>query len=759
MKPFGPLLLVLAVLASAASGQDAPPAPVPIELPKIDIDGSVDDLLAQLSLEDKAGQMTQLTIGALSRAAATAQDPDGHRIDEEKLRHALVEKGLGSIINMDGAAFSAKHWQTLITTIQEIATAETAHKIPVLYGIDHVHGANYIHEATLFPHATGLAATRNLELAEMAAAVCARETRAVGIPWTFAPVLDVGRQPLWSRFYSTFGEDVHLCSAFGEAMVRGLQGSGISAPDRVAACGKHFIGYSFPFSGRDRTQVLVPERYLREYFLPPFWDAIDNTGLKTIMVNSSEINGIPVHANHSILTKLLRGQIGFEGVVVSDWEDIKKLHDYHRVAPTMKEAVRLAVDAGIDLCMVPYDFSFTDLLVELVNEGAIREEVLDESVRRILRLKYELGLFEDPFPAADAVEIIGNVEAGELSLRAARESLVLLKNDGALPIGPETRILLTGPGCDLRSPLHGPWSYTWQGRDEEAYPRSIPTLLHAFQAAHGRENVRFVPGTTYDGIIDLERAANAAHAADVIVCVLAEEPGAEQAGNIDDLALPAAQARLVRAVSFGKPLVLVLLGNRPRIITESDSLANAVLWAGYPGPKGGQAVYEALRGIFNPSGKLPFTYPRAPHNLVAYDHKFSDTADRHFGFNGFNPLYEFGHGLSYTTFESGNLVVPVTELTLADTLEFSIDVANTGAREGSETVEVFVRDLYASITPPVKRLRDFRKITLAPGESRTLTFRIPVSDLSFHNQQNMPVVEPGEFELQVAGQSAKFTVL
>lgn len=755
-----PLLLCALLLPGRA--QDQVPLPdLPFEPPAVDatpLIPFVEELLPKLSLEDKAGQMTQLALSALSKAPSTPIDPDAHVIDEEKLRHAIVDRRLGSILNVHGSAFSAKYWQVLITKIQRLATEQTAHGIPVIYGINSVHGANCIHEATLFPHSLGLAASRNPELVTRCAAASARETRAVGIPWSFSPVLDVARQPLWSRFVETFGEDVHLCTVLGDAAVRGLQGGDIAASDRVAACGKHFLGYGFPFSGHDRTQTLVPERYLREYFLPPFWGAIDNARLRTLMVNSGEINGIPVHANHSILTKLLRGQMGFEGVVVTDWKDVSKLHEYHRVAPTLKEAVRVAVEAGIDMCMAPGDYHFTDHLIDLVREGAIPEERLDQSVRRILNLKFELGLFDNPYPEEEAVGVIGDIEAGELSLEAARESLVLLQNDGVLPFDREARLLLTGPGCHSRAALHGAWSYTWQGDDEAAYPRGIPTILAAFSEAHGRDNVAYVPGTTYDEVIDLDRAARAAHSADIIVCVLAEKPGSEQPANINDLALPDAQQRLVRELSFGKPLVLVLLENRPRIITEAASLANAVLWAGHPGPRGGRAIHEVLVGEINPSGKLPFTYPRFPHKLITYDHKLSDTADGANGYTGFNPLYEFGHGLGYATIEYANLKIEKATLTPFESLQLTVDVRNTGDRPGAETVHVFVRDLYASISPPVKRLRAFRKIPIAPGESRTVAFEIPVGDLGFHDRSNEQVVEPGAFEVCVGDLREGFTV-
>ncbi|MDA0765618.1 MAG: glycoside hydrolase family 3 C-terminal domain-containing protein, partial [Verrucomicrobia bacterium] len=393
-----------------------------------------------------------------------------------------------------------------------------------------------------------------------------------------------------------------------------------SADTRVPTAGKHFLAYSMPLSGHDRSQVMIPDRYLREYFLPPFWNAMEKAHLKSLMVNSGEINGIPVHASYPILTRLLRDQMAFDGVLVSDWADIEKLHTVHRVAPDMREAVRMAIDAGIDMAMVPLDYQFTDHLVAMVKEGIILEERLDESVRRILRLKQELGLFENPYPAESALTVFGTEEAAALSLKAARQSLVLLKNDNVLPVAADTTILLTGPGCTSLPALHGAWSYTWQGADPAAYPQHLPDLLTAFNEAHGRDNVLYASVTTYDTVLDLDRAVRAAQRADLIVCVLAEKPATEQPGDINDLALPAAQTELVKALSFGKPLVVILLESRPRLITEIDSLANAVIFASHPGPFGGAALHDLLTGAINPSGKLPFTYPRDPHAILPYDH-------------------------------------------------------------------------------------------------------------------------------------------
>ena len=732
----------------------AVPAPVTAQ---DEIDDAITALLAGMSLEEKAGQMTQLTLGAVSRAEASPANPDGHQLDMEKLRHAIVEKHVGSILNVHGMALSARRWHEILTRIQDLATTETRQKIPILYGIDSVHGANYVREATLFPHNINLAATWDPDLVEQVHAVTALETRAAGIPWNFGPCLDVGRQPLWSRFAETFGEDVHVSEVLGAAAVRGLQGRSLASPRRVAATAKHFLAYSNPHSGRDRTQSLLPERYLREHFLPPFIRAVEED-VQAIMVNSSEVNGLPLHANHNILTKLLRGQMKFEGVVLTDWEDVRKLHDLHRVAPSLREAVRLAVEAGVDMCMAPNDFHFTDHLVALVREGRIAEGKLDGPVRRILRLKHRLGLFEKPGPDPSLAEEIGSKDATALSLRAARESLVLLKNNGVLPLAREGKILLTGPGCHSLAALHGSWSYTWQGAEEKAYPESLNTILEAFNAGHGRENVLWARGTRWDGSTDFDYAIRKAQNADAIVCVLAEEPSTETPGNISNLTMPENQLRLVRHLSTGKPLILVLLENRPRLITEVAGLCHAIIYAGQPGPHGGAALYELLTGQLNPSGRLPFTYPRAPNNLLPYDHKHSDTVGPDPDTPGFHPLYPFGHGLSFTSFKYDRLEVPTRPLTRTDRLSLSVEVTNTGQRKGIETVHLYVRDLFASVAPPVRRLRAFTRVELEPGEQRTLTFDIPVSDLAFFGPENYPIVEPGEFEVIINTLTATITV-
>lgn len=722
-----------------------------------EIDRKVDELLARMTLEEKVGQMTQLSIQTISRRPQTPDQE--HELDPAKLEEVILQYHVGSILNVWEGAFSLDHWHQVITAIQDVAIKKSRLGIPILYGIDSVHGANYVREATIFPHNLAMAATRNVELMQRVAEIAALETRAAGIPWNFAPVLDLGRQPLWPRFYETFGEDPYLASVMGAAAVRGFQAARYGSRPWVAACAKHYLGYSFPLSGKDRTPAWIPFRMLLEYFVPPFKAAI-REGVMTVMVNSGEINGEPVHASRFYLTELLRRRLGFRGVVVSDWEDIIRLHTRHRVAESEKEATRLAILAGIDMSMVPLTLNFPRYVVELVREGKIPESRIDESVRRILRLKFELGLFDQPYPDPALKARVGSTEFQELSRQAAEEAITLLKNDGLLPLSKDRKVLVTGPGASSLSAMHGGWTYTWQGRDERYYPKGVKTLLEAIRDKIGAANVVHVPGADFERELDIEAAVKAAATVDVAIVCLAEQAVAEKPGDIDDLTLPAAQLRLAEAIEgTGKPVVLVLYENRPRVIRTVVDQARAIVLAYEPGPYGGVAVADVLFGDVNPSGRLPFTYPRAVNALVHYDHKFTESLSaRERPGEGYQPEWDFGHGLSYTRFEYRNLRVEPREVDAAGMLTISVEVANTGSRPGKHAVELYVRDLYASITPPNRRLRAFQKISLAPGQAQTVVFHLPVRELAFIGLNNEPVVEPGEFEAMVGNQTVRFRV-
>lgn len=712
----------------------------------------VEALLAQMTVEEKAGHMTLLTLEALSSSPENATST--HKLDMAKVRAALVDKHVGGVLNQWDAGFTPPYWREVIGQIQDVATTQTRLKIPVIYGVDSVHGANYILSATLFPQNLTLAATWNPALARRAGQITAAETRAVGINWNYAPVCDVGRQPLWSRFFETFGEDPTLCAIMAAETIRGMQGDGLASPTGIAACGKHFLAYSLPRSGKDRTPTQIGPAELHDIFVPPFRAAFD-AGVASVMVNSGEINGVPVHASPDILTGLLREQMGFQGLVVTDWEDVGKLAAIHRVAENEKDAARLAVLAGIDMSMVPLNTRFADQLVELVKEGALTEARLDASVRRILRTKRDLGLFEQPMPDAALVDTIGSPAHAEASLAAAREGIVLLRNRGALlPLPPQTKVLVTGPTADALQPVYGAWSYTWQGREGKFYPDS-PTMLDALRAALGEANVAYQPGASYNAPAEIDAAVKAAADADVVVLCLGEEPATEKPGDINDLTLPAAQLDLAAALAAtGKRVILVLFENRPRLFPEVEAEMDAVLWAGHPGPFGPQAVAEILTGVTNPSGKLPFTYPQATGDLVTYDRKHAEDQSPDFQANAYRPLFEFGSGLSFTSFAARELSVTGSE----DGVVVTVTVANTGPRAGAEVVQLYVSDLVASVTPHVQRLKGFRKITLDPGQQQKVTFELSPDDLAVVRHDGSRAFEPGAFAFRVGDQRTEARV-
>ena len=723
----------------------------------------VRDLVAQMTLKEKVGQMTQLEIGMV----ADGRDGD-LRINPAKLRKAIVDYGVGAVLNVKDLALSPAKWHELVGAIQD-AASQTRLKIPVIYGLDTIHGANYVMGATLFPQPLGMAATWNPQLMLETSRIAAAETRAADVAWNFSPVLDIGRQPLWPRLYETFGEDPYLATVMGAATVRGYQGTDPSKPTAVAATLKHYVGYSFPTSGHDRTPALIPEITMREYFLPTFAAGV-KAGALSVMVNSGEVNGIPGHVNKYLLTDVLRGELGFDGVIDSDWEDIRKLVNIHHAAATEKEATRLAVLAGIDMSMVPSDYSFSDLLVQLVNERAVPTSRIDDAVTRILTMKARLGLFDDARGGSKAGTQIGSAASRAKALEAARESIVLLKNaDGVLPLARTARLLVTGPTADSQPSLNNGWTLTWQGDRDAAYPKDRPTVRGAIAARAA--NVTYVPGAAYDKELDVAAAAAAARQADVVVLCLGEKAYAETPGNIDDLALPDAQLRLARAIlAAGKPVVLVLVEGRPRIIQPIADAAKAIVLGLNPGLEGGTAIADVLFGDVNPGGKLPMTYPRASNALLTYDHKAFEEQDTSFGLTAFRPQFEFGFGLSYTTFAYSGLEVTPPSPQFGQPVGVSVTVKNTGGRAGTEVVQLFVADRVASVTPAVKRLKRFQKVTLAPGESRTLEFRLTRSDLSFIGPSRAPsaggynggplkpIAEPGAFGILVGGLQKDVTI-
>ncbi len=728
----------------------------------------VEALLKRMTLEEKVGQMTQLTLGMIVTGA-----DQNVQIDPAKLDKAVGKYGVGSFLNVSDQALTVDKWHEIIGKIQD-ASMKTRLKIPNLYGIDSIHGANYVQGATLFPQEIGMAATWNPALMQRAAEITAMETRAAAIPWSFSPVLDIGRQPLWARFWETFGEDPYLAKVMGVAFVRGLEGNDISSEKNVASSLKHYMGYSLPLTGRDRTPAWIPENYLREYVMPPF-TAAAKAGARTVMVNSAEINGTPGHINKKILKDMLYGEMGFQGFVVSDWEDIKKLVTFWKVAKDEKEATMMAVNAGIDMSMVPLDYSFADHLIALVKEKKVPMTRIDEAVRRILKVKYDLGLFENPMPSASARNNFGRPEYAEVSLQAARESMTLLKNDGnILPLQKNRKVLVTGPTADSMISLNNGWTWVWQGSEPSLYPKDKMTIRQAIEAKMGRRNFEFVQGTRItrkpgtpsnstptdiDEEVDVRKAVDEAEDADVVVLCLGEGSYTETPGNITDLTLPETQLRFAeQIIATGKPVVLVLVEGRPRVISRIADRVQGILLAYNPGSEGGTAVADVLFGDYNPNGKLPFTYPRNPNNLIMYDHKLFETEETAFGNVANKPQFEFGTGLSYTTYQYSNLRLSSKSVPISGEITVSVDVRNTGQRAGKETAILYLRDEVATLSPAGKRVKRFAKVYLEPGQSRTLTFRLNHEDFSFIGADNKLTVEAGDFTVLIGGLTDKFTL-
>ena len=730
---------------------------------KSEFDDQVSSLISNMSLEEKVGQMTQVTIDLILK------DDSNIEVDPEKLRTAILDKKVGSILNVKGNAYTLKEWHSIINQIQDLATSETPNAIPVLYGIDAIHGASYIQGGTLFPHNIGMAAARNPDLAAQSANVTALETRAAGIRWNFDPVVGMGREPLWSRFEETYGEDVYLTSSMGASVIEAYEKNDLKKTDAIASCMKHFIGYSVPASGKDRTPAYIPERQLREIFLPPFQAAVD-AGTSTVMINSGEVNGVPVHGSEFFLKSILRDELGFKGLAVSDWEDIIRLHTRHKIAATPKEAVKIAVNAGIDMSMIPLDYSFYDYLVELVNEGEVSMARIDEAVGRILQLKLDLGLFDNPLPENEAIKNFGKEEFKDLAKQAALESITLLKNESnVLPLSGNKRILIAGPGANNIPSLHGSWSFTWQGNNSDYYPESTQTIVEAFSNYFAEEgfNGSIIsnanPDFNHPDNYNSSKLISDAKLADVIVLCRGENSYAEGPGVIDDLTLDKKQIELAKAAaSTGKPVVVVLVQGRPRVISSIESEMDAIVNAYRPGSQGASAILDVLTGTYNPSGKLPYTYPKMTGDIVLYDHKFSETIREDqpntYGSGAYRPQWPFGHGLSYTSFAYSDLQLSTNSIKEDGEVEVSVNVANTGEIEGLHTVELYVSDRYASVTPSNRKLKGFKKIALDAGESKVVQFKLKASDLSFVGLDNKWRTEAGEFDIKIGNLTSTFNL-
>lgn len=720
---------------------------------------NIDSLLSLMTIEEKAGQMTQIDLGVIAQGdICKLKNPQA--LDLAKLGIAISTYHIGSILNVGcgSGTISLDNWHSILNTIHSENVRQNRIKIPIIYGIDAIHGANYTMGATLFPQEIGQAATWNPLLVEKGYQVTAYETRASGIPWNFSPVLDLGRQPLWSRYFETFGEDVFLSKTMSKVAIRGLEGNDVSSPYQVAACMKHFLGYSMPLSGKDRTPAWISERELREYFLPSFETAIKQ-GAKTVMINSGEINGTPVHVNYDILTKLLREELGFTGVILTDWEDIYKLVAIHRVAANKKEAVRMAIMAGIDMSMTPNDFEYTKLLVELIKEGSIPIERIDASVRRILQLKKDLGLFDSA--SKSDYSLFGSKQHASISYDVASESITLLKNKNqTLPIqNKKERILVCGPAANSLNLLNGAWTHTWQGVDSTYNTPGKLTIYQAIQKNANASLVEYVLGSTIDSVANIEECISKAKNADKIIICLGETPCTELPGNIDNLSLTGAQQILVtRLQELNKPIILICCFNRPRIINNLVDKSDAIIYSYLPGDEGGRAIADCIYGIVNPSGKLPFTYPSNVNAITHYDHKASEDLATDFSMNAYKPQFDFGFGLSYTRFEYTNFSLSKNMLTGNDSIEVIVTVKNTGNVKGKEVVQLYYTDLVASITPSVKKLMGYSKIELMPQESKEIRFMIHRQDLSFINKELKRVTEDGEFQIMINNQKKSLYV-
>lgn len=748
-------LMIASGLAAMLLASCAPKVEPAIPQDK-EMEAKIEKILKDMTLEEKVGQMTQITITALANGVELT--PAGDSI--------MRTYKVGSVLNTPGdKAQSPQDYDKLIQELNRISLETTG--IPCLYGLDHIHGTTYVAGGVLFPQEINIAATFNRDHAYNMGKVTAYESRAANVPWTFSPTMDLGRNPEWPRMWESFGEDTYVNAELAVAEMKGMQGEDPNnvGPFNIAACAKHFLGYGVPVSGQDRTPSSIAASEMREKYFEPFKECLQ-AGALSLMVNSASNNGVPFHCNYELLTQWVKEDLNWDGMIVTDWADIANLHGRERVASTQKEAVKLAINAGIDMAMVPYDCQFAIDLKELVEEGEVPMSRVDDAVRRVLRLKMRLGLFDTPNTLlADYPEFGGEAHA-KLAYEAAVESEVLVKNEGLLPLDKGTRILVTGPNGNSMRTLNGGWSYTWQGHGASSpeFTAKYNTIYEALAAKFGK--VTYVPGVEYDlnstvwsyETADIAPAVAAARNADVIVACIGENSYCETPGNLVNLHLSTNQKDLVKALaSTGKPLVLVLNEGRPRIVEELVPLADAVIVAMLPGNYGGDALAALMCGEENFSGKLPFTYPKYSNKHATYDYKVSEKTETMMGSYGYNAemvvQWPFGHGLSYTSYEYSNIAVDKAEFGASDVLKITVDVKNTGKVAGKESVLLFSSDHFASCVPDNKRLRDFTKVSLAPGESATVTFELPATDLAFTDSKGQWTLEEGDFTLSVGGQN------
>lgn len=727
---------------------------------KAEIDSKVSELLSKMTLEEKVGQMTQITVTMFEDTKKPGY------FDASKLKQGIQDYHIGSILNVPNpGAPTIQRWQETMTAISNEAN-KTRLKIPVLYGIDAIHGASYTAGATLFPQQIGLAATFNTDLVKRGAEISAYETRASSIPWVFSPDLDFPRNPAWSRMWESFGEDAYLSSKMAVALVDGFEGNNnVGSKYSVASCMKHYIGYGSTTTGKDRTPSIIPERILRQYDLT-IYEAAIKAGAKSVMVSSGEINGTPVHASKHLLTDILKKELGFTGVVVTDWKDIIYLNTRHKVAETKRDAVRIAIMAGIDMSMVPEEFSFYTDLVDLVKKGEVPMSRIDDAVTRILRMKFELNLFQNTVANLKDYPKFGSAEHIQEAYKTAAESITLLKNnDAILPLNKNEKILVTGPTANSMKYLNGGWSYTWQGENSDSYAADKFTILEAFQNKAGKENVLYTLGADLENENDAEiqKAIELAKNASKIVLCLGEKNYTETPGDISNIFMSNSQIKLALALAqLNKPVILVLNEGRPRLISDFENKMSAVIQCYLPGNEGARALVDIIYGDVNPSGRLPYNYPRYPNSLEKYNRKYTESISENEQNNdakyekSYLPQFEFGTGLSYTTFKYSNLKIDKTEINNNDEINISVEVTNSGKKAGKESVLLYLSDNFASITPEFKSLKRFEKINLEPSETKTVKFTLNQKDLQFVNEDLKWISEKGTFTVQISDQKKDF---
>ncbi len=739
--------------------------PKPVISPDPEIEKKVETLLQKMTLEEKIGQMCEITVDVIT----DFDSPSDFQLSEAQLDTVIGKYKVGSILNVPlGVAQKKEKWAETIKKIQDKSLKEIG--IPCIYGVDQIHGTTYTLDGTLFPQGNNMAATFNRALVRRGSEISAYETKACCIPWTYAPVMDLGRDPRWPRMWENYGEDCYVNAQMAAESVKGFQGENPNKIGKyhVASCLKHFMGYGVPVSGKDRTPSSISTIDLREKHFAPFLECIQS-GALTLMVNSGVNNGMPFHANKELLTGWLKEELNWDGMIVTDWADINNLCTRDHITATKKEAIKIAINAGIDMSMVPYEVSFCTYLKELVEEGEVPLSRIDDAVRRVLRLKYRLGLFDNPYWNIQEYDKFGSHEFAEVALGAAEESLVLLKNEGnILPVSKGKKILLTGPNASSMRCLNGGWSYSWQGDKADECAQAYHTIYEALCNKYGKNNLIYEPGVTYytgkgaqwwqENNPEIEKAVQAAATADIIIACIGENSYCETPGNLTDLNLSNNQKDLVRALAkTGKPIILVLNEGRPRIINEIVPLAKGIIHIMLPGNYGADALANLLAGDANFSGKLPFTYPRLINSLATYDYKPCENLGQMDGNYNYDAVMDvqwpFGTGLSYTNYKYSHFRTDRSTFTADDELTFSVDITNTGKVAGKESVLLYSSDLVASLTPDNTRLRGFDKVALQPGETKTVTIKIKGSDLAFVGHDEKWTLEEGDFRISCGGEA------